>query len=267
MYGNDGPRPFREGLLEGKVALVTGGDSGIARGVCTVLSRLGAEVILTGSHVTGLDSWFRELSSEGGPVSGFESDTTNPETIRELVEEIETIQGRLDLLVTFAKPVPSRPALDLDLADWQHSVESALSGTFSYCRALYALLAKARGTIVNLVDSAGGTSFAGNVATAAGAAGVENLTRTLAAEWSGAGIRVNAIALGGIDTSAYERCAWEPTDEAGAAIPKPEVPLGRLGTPTEVGTTVAFLASDAAAYITGTTLVLDGGQSLRTLEV
>lgn len=240
MYGSDGPRPFREGLLEGKVALVTGGDSGIGRGIAAVLSRLGAEVILTGSRIGGLDTWFRELSSEGGPVSGFDSDPQSADSLGELVEELETVHGHLDLLVTVARHDEGNGSFD-----------TVVEGVASYCRAVQPLLSRASGAIVNLVDACCDDTRAARVAP------IEELTRRLAGRWVRQGVRVSAVALGAIDTSAFERCPWE-TD----GVDKPEVPLGRLGTPWEVGAVVAFLASEAAQFITGTTLHVDGGQRL-----
>jgi NAD(P)-dependent dehydrogenase (short-subunit alcohol dehydrogenase family) len=255
-----------DGLLEGKVALVTGGDSGVGRGVCVELSRLGAEVILTGNHVGGLDSWYRELSSEGGPVSGFESDPLRAETISELVDEIETVHGRLDILVTFSKPLAATPALDVDPDDWRRSVACALEGVFVYCKAMQPLLARKGGVIANLFDVSGRTGIASSVMSGSPAAGVENLTQTLAVEWGPLGIRVVGVALGSIDTSAYERCPWEASENGTEGVRMPQVPIGRLGTPREVGQIVAFLTSDAAGFVTGATLRVDGGQSLRTMH-
>lgn len=242
VYGSNGPRPFREGLLEGKVALVTGGDSGISRGVCAVLSRLGAEVILTGSRVGGLDTWFRELTGEGGPVSGLDSDPQDAESMAELVEELETVHGRLDLLVTFAKHDEAGGPF-----------EAVVEGLGTYCRTLQPLLARASGVIVNLVDTCCDETRTARTRP------IDDLTRRLAGEWSRQGVRVCAVALGAVDTSSFERCPWEAD-----GVEKPDVPLGRLGTTWEVGAIVAFLASDAAQFITGTTLIVDGGQRLDT---
>lgn len=248
MYGSDGPRPFRDGMLEGKVALVTGGDSGVGRGVCAVLSNLGAEVIMTGPRVGGLDTWFRELSSEGGPVSGFESDPGRPDSLDELVEEIETVHGRLDLLVTFVKPVDAARSAEADEA----AEAAALDAVETYCRAMRPLLARASGAIVNMYDACCAEPERDRAPTP-----IDMLTRRLAGAWARQGVRVCALALGAVDTSAFERCAWEAE-----GAEKPDVPLGRMATPWEVGTFVTFLGFEPGQHVTGTTLVVDGGQGL-----
>lgn len=246
MYGSDGPRPFRDGMLEGKIALVTGGDSGVSRGVCAVLSHLGAEVIMTGPRVGGLDTWFRELSSEGGPVSSLDSDPVRPDTMDELVEEIDTVHGRLDLLVTYVKPDGARNGERDEAAE-----AAAVAAVEAYCRALRPLLAKSGGAIVNMVDVCCGEADAERSPGA-----VELLTRRLAGGWARQGVRVCALALGAVDTSAYERCRWEVE-----GVDKPDVPLGRMATPWEIGTIATFLGFEART-VTGATLVVDGGQSL-----
>lgn len=251
---------FHPSTFSGKIALVTGGRSGIGYAIAKQLLQLGATVIIVSRKEEPLLKAQQELSAFG-PCDALACDIRDTERIAVLVEHIKQKHGRLDILVNNAGG--QFPALAEYISDkgWKAVIENNLNGTFFMTRdmAKAFFIPQNNGTVVNIVvDMARG--FPGMVHTGAARAGVENMTKTLAQEWSGHNIRLNCVAPGIIESSGlstYPPQVQEMFDAARAAIP-----LKRFGDPQDIANAVCFLASPLASYITGITLYVDGAQHL-----
>lgn len=234
--------------LEGRVALVTGGTRGVGRGITAILREAGARVVVVGRTVPD------ELPDDVELVT---ADMRDPEAVAATVDGIVARHGRLDLAVNNAGGAPY--ALAADASPRLHAGVIALNLT----AALHVAQAANRvmqqqgggGSIVNVSSVSGRRSSPGTAAYGAAKAGLDSLTGTLAVEWAPR-VRVNGIAVGPVRT---EQSALHYGDEAGIAAVAATIALGRLAEPEDVGRCCAFLASDQAAYVSGATLVLDGG--------
>ena len=245
------------GSLAGRVALVTGGGSGLGRAMALELGRLGAKVAVLGRRREPLDETVAALSGEGFAV---QADVRDPEAVAAAFDEAEEALGPLTTLVNNAAGNFIVRAEDLSPNGWRAVVGIVLDGTFFCSRELGGRVSGRGGDnaqIVNLVASYAWTGGPGTVHSAAAKAGVINLTRTLAVEWAQHGIRVNAIAPGPIDTEETRTRLW-PTEELREQLLR-RIPLGRFGREDEVAHACAYLVSDFAGYVTGDVLTLDGG--------
>jgi meso-butanediol dehydrogenase/(S,S)-butanediol dehydrogenase/diacetyl reductase len=242
-----------EGGFAGRVAIVTGGASGIGAATVRALAAAGARVV-----VADVD---RErgagVAAEAGGV--FEAvDVADEAALSALVVRTAETLGRLDVLVSnaFATRVGALEKLALD--DWSRTLDVTLTPVFTGLKAAVPVMrARGGGVVVNVASISGLAGDPGMVAYNVAKAGVVNLTRTAALELAAAGIRVNAVCPGLIDTPALARAVRGSTERETKL--KSAVPLARLGRPEEVARAILFLASDDASYITGTTLVVDGG--------
>ncbi|HUS63894.1 MAG TPA: SDR family oxidoreductase [Kofleriaceae bacterium] len=251
---------FRADLLAGKVALVTGGATGICKGIAHQLAAHGARVCLVSRKPEALDAAAREIAAAtGAEVMFAAADVRHMDQVTAAVAACVERFGRLDLLVNGAAGNFLAPAATLSPNGFRTVIEIDLLGTFHACKAAGEALMAARGSVLNISATLHyhGTPLQAHAAAAK--AGVDSLTRTLAVEWGGAGVRVNAIAPGPIgDTEGMRRLA--PGD-VGARLIR-QIPLRRLGTVDDVAQLALFLASDAAAYVTGAIFVVDGGHSV-----
>jgi 3-oxoacyl-[acyl-carrier protein] reductase len=243
--------PDRE--LDGRVALVTGGSRGIGAAVCAELARAGAEVVV--NYTSNADAADGVRDAIGGGAHAVRGDVSTMQGATGLVEQVESEVGPIGILVNNAGITRDNLIMKLAEEDWRDVIDTNLGGAFFTCRAVARPMLKRRaGTIVNMSSVVGVHGNAGQTNYAASKAGLIGLTKSLAKELGGRGIRVNAIAPGYISTELTDALP----DPAREAILK-STPLGRLGTTDDVARAVRFLVSDAAAFVTGHVLAVDGG--------
>jgi NAD(P)-dependent dehydrogenase (short-subunit alcohol dehydrogenase family) len=246
------------GSLSNRVALVTGGGTGLGRAMALELSRLGASVAVLGRRREPLAETVAALEGDGFAI---QCDVREPDGVAAAFDAVEEALGPVTTLVNNAAGNFLVQAEDLSPNGWRAVVGIVLDGTF-YCSRELGRRTAARadgqgGQIVNLVATYAWTGGPGTAHSAAAKAGVVTLTRTLAVEWARHGIRVNGIAPGPIDTEETRTRLW-PTEEIRDAL-LAKIPARRFGRPEEVANVCAFLVSDFAGYITGEVLTIDGG--------
>jgi 3-oxoacyl-[acyl-carrier protein] reductase len=244
--------------LAGQVALVTGGSRGIGRAVVEALARAGARVAVVATSAEGAESGAQAARALGAEAAGWAADVRDGARATAVVDEVLAQWGRLDLLVNNAGITRDGLLMRMSDDDIEAVVDVNLKGALYWCRAVARPMSKARsGCIVNVSSIVGLTGNAGQSNYAAAKAGLYGLTRSLAKELGGRGVRVNAIAPGYIETD-----MTSGLPEAVRQQSLQRIPLGRLGQGADIAHAVLFLASGAAGYITGATLVVDGGMSL-----
>jgi 3-oxoacyl-[acyl-carrier protein] reductase len=237
---------------------VTGSSSGIGRAAAVELARRGASVLVTSRDLARAAAAADAICSAGGRAVGMAVELTAPGAAEALVERAVSELGGLDVLVNNAGAGQVAPSETLALDDFRRIVELDLVAVFA-CAAAAArvMLPAGRGVIVNVSSLTGHLGLAGRAAYSAAKHGVEGLTKTLAAEWSPRGVRVVAVAPGYVGTELLEQTmaagGFTREDVAG------RTPLRRLAEPEEVARVIAFLASDEASYVTGSSVLVDGG--------
>jgi NAD(P)-dependent dehydrogenase (short-subunit alcohol dehydrogenase family) len=250
---------FGPEMLEGRVAVVTGGGTGIGLAVAKRLGALGARIVIGSRNSANLEAGSAELRHAGLDPLTVQIDVRNPEQVDELVERTVKHFGHIDILVNNAAGNFICPAEDLSINGWNAVVGIVLNGTFYCSRAVGRQMIHQRrgGTIVSILANYVWTGSAGTVHSAAAKAGVMSMTQTLAVEWARHKIRVNAVAPGPIESPGAAKQLWDSP----AAVERilEAVPLKRWGRPEEVADAVAFLVSEHAGYITGEVLTIDGG--------
>jgi 3-oxoacyl-[acyl-carrier protein] reductase len=242
--------------LDGKVALVTGASRGIGSAIATVLAEAGARVIGTATSEKGA----AEIAARLAPMKGrgVVLNVDDQAAIDAVIESASREFGRLDILVNNAGITRDTLLLRMKDEDWDAVIQTNLSAVFRTSRAVLRGMLKAKaGRIVNITSVVGSTGNPGQVNYAAAKAGVAGMTRALAREVGSRGITVNCVAPGFIDTDMTR----ELSSEQIAALTS-QIPLARLGQPDDIAKAVLFLVSDDAAYITGTTLHVNGGMSM-----
>jgi NAD(P)-dependent dehydrogenase (short-subunit alcohol dehydrogenase family) len=240
----------------GKVVLVTGGNRGIGRAVAAAFVGEGASVTITGRDVTAGAATAVALGAEFVPC-----DVRSATRCQAVVEGLLAAHGHLDVLVNSAGVIYRNRTVEQHTEEeWDTTFDTNVKGTFLMCRASLPALRKVGGSIVNVASYVGLVGFRGSAAYAASKAAVVNLTRTLALDHASDGVRANCVCPGSVDTDMI-RDAWRATGDAAAAASAwaEKHPLGRIATPEEVAAAVLFLASGAAAFITGVALPVDGG--------
>ena len=245
--------------LTGRIALVTGGSRGIGRAVCERLAAHGAFVALTyASSEEGARACLEAIEAAGGQGSIHQLDVCDSAAVTALVEELAKAHGQIDILVNNAGIVRDTLLLTMSDDDWLDVIDTNLSGAARCLKAVgMHMMLQRRGAIVNLSSVSAGHPNRGQANYAASKGGIEAFTRAMAVELGRKSIRVNAVAPGVIVTDMSARIR----DEAGSEIKKRTL-LRKLGQPEQIAAAVHFLVSDAASYITGQVLAVDGGLGL-----
>jgi len=247
---------FRPGLFDGQVVIVTGGGSGIGRCTAHELAALGARVALIGRRAEKLATVEGEIAALGGRAQSWACDIREEERVKETIASILQAMGRIDGLVNNAGGQFPAPLVAINQKGWETVVRNNLTGGFLMAREAYTqFMAKHGGAIVNIVADMW-KSMPGMGHSGAARAGMVNFTETAALEWAPAGVRVNAVAPGWIGSSGMDHYPPEMRDSIRKLAKS--VPLKRLGTEAEVSAAIVFLLSEAAAFISGTTLRVDG---------
>ncbi len=253
--------PFRSDLPAGRAALITGGGTGICRGIALAFARHGCRVAITSRHAEHLEPTAAEIRALGVTALAVAADVRDPASVDRVIADAVAAFGRLDILVNGAAGNFLCLAENLSPNGFGTVVDIDLKGTFHCCRAARPHLGASRGSILNISAT---LHYGGTVAqlhVSAAKAGVDALTRNLAVEWGPHGIRVNGIAPGPIDgTEGVRRLV---VGDARARLVM-QTPLHRFGAVDDVADAAVFLSSDAARFVNGVTLVVDGGLSLAT---
>lgn len=243
-------------LLDGKTALVTGGSRGIGREIALQLAKEGAGVAVNYSgNESAAEETARMIREFGGKAMIVRADVSDFEAAERMVKEVADAYGRIDILINNAGITRDNLLLRMKEADWDAVLNTNLKGVFNCTKAVTKIMMKQRsGKIVNMTSVIGLSGNAGQANYAAAKAGVIGFTKSMAKELANRGICVNAVAPGFIDTDMTANLPEQMKDDA-----LKKIPLAKLGSPGDVAGAVMFLVSDAASYITGQTLNVDGG--------
>jgi NAD(P)-dependent dehydrogenase (short-subunit alcohol dehydrogenase family) len=245
--------------MDGRIALVTGGGRGIGRATAVALATRGAEVIVAARSGSEIDEVADEIHRFGGRASAVVCDVTQPDQVKALIEGINRRHGALDVLVNNAGGAgPLRELRHVDARDFQSAVALNLASVQTSMQAAAPLLfaRPGRASVINVSSIAAASGLQRLSFYSAAKAGVEGLSRAAAREWGSRGVRVNCVAPGWIDTRLSSGLRRNK-EFFRSTIDR--IPLSRWGEPAEIAAAITFLASDASAYITGVTLVADGG--------
>jgi gluconate 5-dehydrogenase len=244
--------------LTGRTAIVTGGSRGLGKEMAEALAEAGANLMLCARRAEWLDRTVGEFAARGFTVSGMTCDVATRDDVQQVVEATVATYGKLDILINNAGVSWGAMPEDMPLEKWQHVLDVNLTGCFLFAQAAaHEMLKRSSGSIINVASIAGITSSANGpfyAGYAASKAGLIGLTRELAASWGRRGIRVNAIAPGFF----HSRLADAVIDIYEGAIQENNM-IPRVGNAGELKGVTVFLASDASSYITGQTIVVDGG--------
>ncbi len=252
---------FRSDLFAGSVVWVTGGGSGIGAGIARSFAAHGAKVALTGRKSEKLEAVAAQIAAAGGEALVLPADVRQLPALEAATAAIVDRWGRLDHAVCSAAGNFLAPAVALSANGFGAVIDIDLKGTFHTCKAAFPHLSKQGGTLTSISATLHYTGTPLQLHASAAKAGIDALTRNLAVEWGGAGIRVNAVAPGPIDDT--EGMARLAPGDAKARLER-MIPLQRFGRIDEIAQAVLFLASPASTYTTGAVVVVDGGQWLAT---
>jgi len=243
--------------LEGKVAVVTGGTSGIGRALSLGLADAGANVIATARRKEQVDDTANEIEARGRKTLRMASDVGDRGTLETLLAAVLERFNKVDILVNCAGMIKRTPTLDLPEAEWTNILNTNLTGTLRACQVFGRhMLERGYGRIINVASLNSFVALSEVAAYAASKAGVASLTRSLAVEWSKKGVTVNAVAPGVFRTDLNAQLL-DSTPRGQELLMR--TPMGRFGKTEELVGAVVYLASDSASFVTGQILVVDGG--------
>lgn len=250
---------FHPELFKDRNIIVTGGGSGIGRCTAHELASLGAHVVLVGRKQEKLDKVLGEIVEDGGQGSAYSCDIRDEEAVRNLVKEIVKTRGVIHGLVNNAGGQFPSPLLAISKKGWEAVIATNLTGGFLVAREVFnQSMNRTGGSIVNIVaDMWNGMPGMGH--SGAARAGMVNFTQTAAYEWGHSGVRVNAVAPGWITSSGMD--TYPDAFKSVIKTLKAAVPLGRMGNESEVSSAICYLLSDGAAFVSGTTVRIDGAAS------
>lgn len=242
-------------MLEGKIALVTGASRGIGKAIADALGAQGATVIGTATSDSGAEAISRRFTEQGFAGEGMCLDVASDESVEAVIKAINDKYGAVTVLVNNAGITRDNLLMRMKPEDWNSVIDTNLTSVYRVAKACLRAMMKAKtGRIINIASVVGASGNAGQTNYAAAKAGMFGFTKSLAQEVGSRGITVNAVAPGFIDTDMTRELPEQQREALLSAIP-----LARLGQPEEIASVVAFLASDAAAYVTGETIHVNGG--------
>ncbi len=247
--------------LDGKVALITGGSRGIGRAIALAFARAGADVSLAARGAEALERTAEEVRGLGRRALAVPTDVVRSDEVRALVDRTVSDLGTLDILVNNAGAAPFLSTVDsIREEGFEKYFRINFNSAFNCTQAAApVLLEKGDGSVINMASVAGYIASPGLTYYASAKAALINFTKTVAREWAAAGVRVNAIAPGWIETDLNVGARQDPDfHESIRAM----IPMGRWGRPEEIAGVALFLASDAASFMTGSIVIVDGGQTL-----
>ena len=245
--------------LSGKVALVTGAGRGIGRAIALALAREGADIGVNAAHLSSAEGTAKAIKELGRRAIAIEADVSEADQVEKMVKRVINELDGIHILVNNAGVyLEIAPTVEQSLEKWDRTMSVNIRGTYLCCRQVGKwMIAHKMGKIINIASVFGMSGFPASTAYAPAKAAVINMTQDLAAEWGKYNINVNCIAPGDIMTDMVKNFMKEGYFDLEAH--QKRIPLGRLGTPEDIGNAAVFLASDEARHITGVTLPVDGG--------
>lgn len=244
--------------LSGKVSLVTGAGRGIGHSIALGLAEAGSDLVLCSRSEKELAEVAREAASLGVRTLVAPCDVTDPQQVQQAVDAAVAEFGHIDVLINNAGMTIKKPAEEVPLDEWQRVIDVNLTGVFLVAQAVgRQMLRQGSGSIINISSIAARTAITGSLAYCASKGGVDMVTRVLAVEWAERGVRVNGLAPAYTETPLVKAITDAKADFADRV--KARTPMNRMANPEEMVGTAIFLASGASSYITGETIMVDGG--------